>query len=287
MKSSEISPFITPQSVHSVVQTVAGEIASSSISSEKYRLLTRRLDDALETLKEIEGESKAAQLFAKAQAEHLKELVVKLYGDLENGLVKKEISQIQEESSSLKSGKLTSKAIQTLETHILEIEKNHLTLAPERRIIADAKLVLAEAKAKLEGKPVVRHFDFMANQKDVHLVEEAPLLPGEVEELLDIGRAVYNRDFRQAKKRYLSLHADHKYKFEAHMQNLMAVPFDDPIETIQAMIATANELLGNGEGYPSSAEIDQLFLGLSQCTAEEKGEEAPSEGKIVSLKFDK
>jgi hypothetical protein len=288
MRSNEINPSTNPQSVHSVVQTIAGEIATSSISLQKYQVLTRKLNDALETLKEIEGEEKAARLFAKAQAEYLKEQVVKLYGDLENGLVKKEISQIQEESSLLKQGNLTLKAIQQLETHITEIEENHLTLAPERRIIADAKQVLLEAKAKLEGKPVIKHFDFLASQKDLHQIEEAPLLPGEMEELLDIGRAVYNRDFRQAKMRYLSLHADHKYKFEAHMRNLMAVPFDDSLETIQALIATVNELLGNGEGYPTNSQIDRLFLGLSQCSSEEKEESVvPTEGKIVSLKFRK
>lgn len=281
MRSNEVNSSTPSRWVQSVVQEVAGKITQSPISPRKYQVLARKLHDALETLKGMEGEAKAANLFAKAQTEQLKEQVVKLYGDLEDGLVKREISQIQEESTSLKKGRLTLKAIKKLETHIGELEKNHLTLIPERRIIADAKQVLLEARARLENKPVIKHFDMMASQKNVRFVEESAFLPDEAEELLDIGRAVYNRDFRQAKMRYASLPGEHKRKFEAHMQNLMAVPFEDSLETIQAMIATVNELLGNGEGYPTSGEIDQLFLGLSQLTAEEK-----VEGKIVSLKFD-
>ena len=278
MRSNEVNTT-GPRWVQSEVQTIAGEIAQSPISPRKYQHLTKKLDNALKTIREIEADGKASNIFAKAQTEQLKEQMVKLYGDLEEGLVKREVSQIQEESTSLRKGRLTLKAIKKLETHISELEKNHLTLVPDRRIIADAKQALAEAKAKISGQPVVRHFDMLANQRNVRFVEEIAFLPEEVEELFDIARAVYNRDFRQAKMRYATLLGEHKRKFEEHMQNLMAVPFEDSLETMQAMIATANELVANGEGYPSSQEIDQLFLGLTQFSAEEKVED-----KIVSFR---
>ena len=73
------------------------------------------------------------------------------------------------------------------------------------------------------------------------------LLPGEVEELFDIAKAIYDRDFRQAKMRFSMLPEDHKRRFQSHMQNLMAKAFDDPLETMQALIATVNELVENGE----------------------------------------
>ncbi len=281
MRSKEVNDPVTPRSVQTEVQTIAGEIAHCPISPRKYQLLSRKLDHALETLKDLETDGKAKNVFAKAQTEQLKEQVVKLYGDLENGLVQREVSQIQEESTSLRKGRLTLKAVKKLETHIHELERNHMTLIPDRRIVADAKQVLLEAKARLSGKPVVRHIDMLAGQKNVRFVEETPLLPDEVEELFDVARAVYNRDFRLAKMRYASLSSSYKDRFEEHMKNLLAVPFDDAVETCQALIATANELVGNGEGYPTSNEIDQLFLGLAQCTDDD--DKPKLDGKIVSF----
>ncbi len=279
MRSNEVNRLAGSRWLQSEVQTIKGEIARAPLSPRKYQHLSKKLDNVLETIQDLETKNKTVGVFAKAQTEHLKEQVVNLYGDLEDGLVKREVSQIKEESSSLKKGRLTLKAIKKLEMHISELERNHLTSIPDRRIIADAKHALLEAKGKLEGKPVIRHFDLLKNQKNVSFVEEIVLIPDEVEELLDIARAVYNRDFRQAKMRYATLPQDHKRRFEKHMQNLMAKPFEDPLETMQGMIATANELVENGEGYPSSDEIDQLFLGLSQVDTEER-----AEGKIFSFR---
>lgn len=279
MRSNEVNQLTGSRWLQSEVQTIAGEIAHSPISPRKYQHLSKKLNDALETLQGIEAKNKTSDLFAKAQTQTLKEQVVKLYGDLEDGLVKREVTQIKEESTSLKKGRLTLKAVKKLEMHINDLEKNHLTSLSDRRVIADAKQALLEAKAKLEGKPIVKHFDLLANQKNVRFVEEIELLPGEIEELFDIARAVYNRDLRQAKMRYATIPDDHKRRFEKHMQNLMAKPFEDPLETMQGMIATVRELVENGEGYPSSSEIDQLFLGLSQVDSEIKGE-----SKIYSFK---
>jgi hypothetical protein len=39
---------------------------------------------------------------------------------------------------------------------------------------------------------------------------------------------------------------------------------------MQALIATANDLVGNGEKYPTSDQIDQIFLGLLQVLKEEE-----------------
>ena len=305
------------------VQTIEGEIAHCPISQKKYQLLCKKLHSASQKLQDME---KTTDVFAKAQAEYLKEKVVALSRDLVDRLVEGEVTQIQQESSSIRQGKITAKAVKLLETHIHQLEDNHKTSIPHRRIIADAKHALLEAKAKLDGKPAIKHFDWLATQVHtnnlknrefdnggalnlsqalpprkqpnlnklgdgrglkvsgcptqsktdslgclcVRKIEEVELLPGDVEELFDIARAVYNRDFRQAKMRYHTLSHDYQRHFEKHMQQLMAVPFDDALETIQALIATANELVENGESYPTSLEIDQLFLGLSQVNEEER-----------------
>lgn len=276
MRLNETNKLLSgSRGLHSQVQTIEKELAVSAISPKKYLVLTKMLNSASKELRVLE---KASGVFAKAQTEYLKEKVVTLSRDLIDRKVETEVAQIKEESFALKE-KISQGAVKKLEKHINQLERDHKTSIPHRLIIADAKHALLEAKAKLEGKPVSKHFEWLAGQKNVHMVGEIELLPGEVEELFDIAKAVYDRDFRQAKMRYNTLPEDHKRRFSNHMQNLTARPFDDALETIQAMIATVNELVQNGETYPSRDQIDQLFLGLSQVTQEES-----AEGKIFSFK---
>jgi|ERR1700722_952705 len=276
MGANEITSLSRSRWLQSEVQTIEGEITRSSISQKKYHSLCKKLNHASQEIQHLE---KTSDIFARAQTEYLKEKVVSLSRDLIDRLVEGEVTQIQLESRSLKTGKISPKAIKLLETHITHLEENHKTSISHRRIIADAKHALLEAKAKLQGQSLTRHFDWLAKQNTVRFVENRDLLPGEVEEIFDIAKAIYNRDLRQAKLRYHSLPEDHKRRFQAHMRHLTAKAFDDPLETIQALIATINELVKNGESYPTAHQIDQLFLGLAQVAEEER-----AEGKIFSFK---
>jgi hypothetical protein len=280
MRSNEVNKPSGSRWLYTEVQTIEGEIAHAPVSPRKYQSLCKKLHLASQKLQDLE---KTSDVFAKAQTEYLKEKVVSLSHDLVERLVEGEVTQIQHESTSLKKGRITPEAIQLLEMHINHLEEHHKPSIPHRRIIADAKHALLDAKEKLEkgqGQPLINHFDWLATQNSVRFVkDEVELLPGEMEELFDIARAVYHRDFRHAKMHYQTLPEDYKRRFEKHMQNLTAKAFDDPLETMQALIATVNELVENGEAYPTSAQIDQLFLGLSQVTEAER-----MEGKIFSFK---
>lgn len=278
MISNSMNPLIESRALNDQVSHLKAQITSGTpISPGKYRDLLKQLNSAFEMLQNLKS-SKMSNPFVKTQNEGLEARVTELYGNLESGRVKGEIVQIQEESTFLKKGRLTLRAVKKLELHINELEKNCLPSIPDRRVIADAKQTLLNAKAKLEGKPVIKHFDYLAQQKPVQFMDEIQLLPEEVEELYDVARAVYNRD-PGAKRSYNKMSENNKRIFQKHVQNLAAIAFDDPLETMQALLATANELVANGEGYPSSDQIDQLFIGLSQL----REEETAKEGKIFSL----
>jgi len=259
------------------VRTLKQQItASGEISLRQYKQLSRELGRAAETLENLD---KTSNLFTKTQNAHLKEEVVNLYGALEFGLVKREVSQIQAEATSLKRLP-TPQLAKELERHITALESKYLPSIPDRRVLADAKQTLLDAKAKLAGKPVMKHFDYLAQQKPaVQFVDEVQLLPEEAEELYDVARAIYNRD-PGARGAYNKLLGSNKRSVEKHLQNLAAVALEDPLETMQALIATANDLVANGEGYPSSDQIDQLFIGLSQL---EDKEAVAKEGKVFSF----
>jgi hypothetical protein len=214
METKISRPIFVPQGLQTQVQTLKQEIAHSPISPKKYQDLTKKLDVTLEKLDELE---KTSNLFAK----QLKEKVIDLYKDLEDGRVEGEVKDIQQRSTSLKKGRVTVSAVKKLETGIADLEKHHLPSIPHRRIIAAAKNALQEAKAKLEGKPPQRRYEMLS--------EPAELMPGDVEELFDIAKAVYNCDFRQAKTRLRQLPESHLQRFQDHMKQLLASPFDDPL----------------------------------------------------------
>ena len=238
------------------VDTLTQEIEGSLISPKKYQVLSRKLDDTWEALN-----TKTNNLFAKSQAENLKEQLRKLYGDLEEKLVNREVSQIKEESSSLRQGRLTRKAIKNLESHITTLEERHCPSIPNRRIIAEAKQALLEAKARLEKLPVQHHFAMLASQASF---PQEMLVPGDVEDLFDIAKDMYNQDKKRAKSHFTALAEPYKRQVEAHLKYLGAQLFEDSTETIQALMATANDLVGNGQGYPTPNDIEQFFRDLKQ-----------------------
>ena len=173
MRSNEVNKFLPGSRwLHTQVQSIEGELARSPISQKKYQDLTKKLDVASRKLQALE---KTSGVFAKAQTQYLQEKVVTLSKDLVDRHVETEVSQIQKESSSLKK-RISQGAVKKLETHINQLERNHKTSIPHRRIIAEARHALLEAKAKLDGKPVAKHFTWLASQKNVRMLEsiEAP-----------------------------------------------------------------------------------------------------------------
>lgn len=121
MRSNEINQFSGSRWLHTEVQTIEGEIAHCPISQKKYQLLCKKLHSASQKLQDME---KTTDVFAKAQAEYLKEKVVALSRDLVDRLVEGEVTQIQQESSSIRQGKITAKAVKLLETHIHQLKDN-------------------------------------------------------------------------------------------------------------------------------------------------------------------
>src|SRR5580692_9305722 len=106
MRSKEVSQLTGSRWLQSEMQTIEGEITKSSISPRKYQLLSKKLNVASEKVQELE---KTTDVFSKAQAEYLKEKVVNLAKDLVDRVVEGEVTQIQQEYTSLKAGKISRK----------------------------------------------------------------------------------------------------------------------------------------------------------------------------------
>ncbi len=142
MRSNEINQFQPDlDGCNAEVQTIEGEIAHASYFPKKVPI--SYVKSSMPPRKNLQDLEKTSDVFAKAQTEYLKEKVVTLSRDLVDRLVEKEVTQIQKESLSLKRGNVTPKElIKMLETHIHQLEENHKTSIPHRRIIADAKQAL-------------------------------------------------------------------------------------------------------------------------------------------------
>ncbi|MES2121500.1 MAG: hypothetical protein V4492_01835 [Chlamydiota bacterium] len=263
------------------VESIAGEIETSPISEKKYLDLSKRLDDTFRAIQNLETQQKTSTLFARTQAQSLKETCVELSQHLENAFVNREISLIQNDSVALHHGGATPEAIQKIEAQMNALLKNHALSIEQNKNLSEARRSIDLARIDMDGDGgTIRHMEWLATQRNVNWVEMNDLIPEEIEELFDIGKWVFDRNLKQAKTRFQKLPESHKSQFQEHMRLLAAKPFEDVTETIQALIATANNLAGNGCTYPSVDQIDELYLGLIQINDEEN-----ASGKIFSLDF--
>lgn len=273
---------LSKTAVYAEVRSLTKAIQSSPISKERYQLLSQRLDNALKVLNELETEGRVNKLFNS----HLRELIVNLYRDLDEGRVHLELSRIQAGSRSIKGGRITKKAFLSLKKRIDELEASYKGSIEERRIIAEAKLTLSRAGAKLKSlAPEETGGErSLSVKKKQAAPQEFTLLPGDIEELFEIAEAIfYHRNTDQTKARYQALPLEQRRRVEEHLEILggsgaFLEPVQEPVKMIQALVATANELVGNDEGYPTLQQIRDLFDGLSKL-------DVPSheESKIIQL----
>ena len=98
---------------------------------------------------------------------------------------------------------------------------------------------------------------------------------------MDIASCIYNGDKKNAKMEFFQLSDDLQGRFLKGMQQLNKVPFDDVRESMQVLIALANELVQKGEGCPLG-EIDEYFSDLAYVLDEE--EKDPDNFSLRSIK---
>jgi hypothetical protein len=275
---------LSKTAVYAEVRSLTKAIQSSPISKERYQLLSQRLDNALKALNDLETEGRVNKLFNS----HLRELIVNLYRDLDEGRVHLELSRIQAGSRSIRGGRITKKAFLSLKKRIDELEASYKGSVEERRIIAEAKLTLSRAGAKLKSGLLTPEETPEGASLSVKKKQAAPqeftILPGDIEELFEIAEAIfYHRNADQTKARYHALPLEQRRRVEEHLEILGSSGgflelIQEPVRMMQALVATANELVGNDEGYPTLQQIRDLFDGLSKL-------DIPSheESKIIQL----
>jgi hypothetical protein len=262
--------FNGSQWLQNQVGTIAGKIASEPLTSENYELLQSELDRSFEALQALK--QKAESVFVRAHTETLEKDIIGLYQELNDRFVEREISLIQTEAAaierSMEEGHTQASAVDQLRKHILSFESAHRPLAPQLKVIADAKRTIAQAK----NEPIPHHFDWLSKQHpQVQFVENGELLPGDIEELFEIAYLLYKGDIKRAKRQYFLLPQAHKQLVEKHMAMLAAQLFEHRNETMQSLIASVNELVGNGQSFPTPEEMEELLLGVAQCIEEDQG----------------
>ncbi|MBI3236221.1 MAG: hypothetical protein HYZ48_00695 [Chlamydiales bacterium] len=246
------------------LQTIEDQLYTIKSSQEADRL-AKKLDRTSLALQEMK--IKAQDVFGGHQQKYFEELeneIIHLYGKIRNAWIARKVSQIQEETEELKKildskTPVDLKAINTLKKHIFLLLRDYRPGLEDRRIIADANQALLEAQLLGKASPSPK----MEDTFDLFLD------PSACEDLFDLAALVYNGRIREAKSQFHQLSEGVKQLFERHLRELMAVAFDDKIETIQALLATMNQLLQHPEPYATRNQIDEIFLGLQAVLMQE------------------
>lgn len=271
---------LTKTAIYAEIRSLTQEISTAPVSKERYQLLSQRLDHALQALHAWEATGKANKLFNS----YLKERMINLYKHLEESRVQLELSRIQAGALSIKEGRITKKAFLLLKKRICQLEESYKGSIEERRIIAEAKMTLSQAEAQLKTPPLKATLVPLSLYHKHSARQKEGYLPGEVEALFEIAEMIFcNRNTSQTRARYYSLPLEQRLSVEAHLKrrgdsHVLLEQMQPPIPLIQALIATANELVGNDEGYPTQQQIQDLFENLSKLAISPQ-----EESKIIPL----
>lgn len=260
------------QGLRDHVQSIAGKLRSSTTSLKEVQQLTHELDVACTSLNAMK--TKTSSIFSQTDIfGGIEETIQALYGELNDATIRKEVLQIQQETGSLndamKAGNASLQAVDALEKHLSKITRDHCLLSPDLRVIAEARRTLQRASSSIQGssstETVMNHFEWLAQQEPVHVILD-DLEEGEFEAILDVAALVYDGKIREAISSFHRLAGSHQERIKRHMGVLGKELFHDRLATLQALVATVNELVGNGELYPSYELIEELFTGLKELT---------------------
>lgn len=283
-----LAVFHGSQGLHSRLQTIENQLDTVQ-SVKQVSRLTKELDQTCSALNQMK--EKTQHVFGQSQLDPwggLEEKIVEMYGRLEEALISRKISQIRSEADSIRTSleqgsPVDTKTVNALNRHITLLLKNYRPKIQELQIINEARNATkgiytpsAETPAA-EGK-VISHFDWLAHQKNVRMIEAIELEPGQYEDLFDIAAMVYSGKLREAASQFRQLPESLKRTVHQHLQELTAVIFEDEMETIQALLATANHLVNNWEPYPAQTQIDEIFLGLQEVLQTEE-----SNSRVIAL----
>lgn len=219
--------------------------------------LSNQLNQTHLSLQSLKNQAKAVIQSADSQCfSDLEKELVHAYGSIQNAQIACTLAEIQQQAIRLQqiqdAGLPTDSAKKALQNQIQGLLKDYRPSIEERKILSGVKKLIKSVQA--DGSPEV-----------FGELEEA-------EELFDIATLFYNGKIKEARSGYHQLSSSCQERFHFHMRHLMSVAFEDRLETLQALLATANEIVGNGESYPTASEVEEIFLGLRQVTGSRAAE---------------
>ncbi len=248
----------SPHHLHIQVNTLCKQLEHPFISRKNARELSRKLDLIFAGLFEVGAQN--VTLFEKMAFQEIENKIISLYKRLDDAWIERQISEIQKEASSLKEaltlGIVSAEAVDLLKQHIHEFTQDHRACIADRQVIADARRTIEMATTP--------NFSSV-NQPAIHLLNDE-LEEGQFEEILEIAHAFYDGKLIDAKRGYNQLPPHHQQRIQEHATFLGGVLFVDYWKTLQTLCATVNELVGNGELYPSQDLIEDIFTELNKLS---------------------
>lgn len=238
------------QKIHLQLAMINAQLKTDPTASQIDQL-SNQLNQTHLSLQSLKNQAKAVIQSTDAQCfSDLEKELVHAYGSIQNAQIAYVLSDIQQQAIRLQQiqdvGLPANSAKKALKNQIESLLKDYCPSIEERKILSGIKKIIDSSKTD-------------ESSEAVGALEEA-------EELFEIANLFYNGKRREARSSYHQLSSLCQERFHFHMRYLMGVAFEDRLETLQALLATANEIVGNGESYPTASEVDEIFLGLRQVT---------------------
>jgi hypothetical protein len=169
---------------------------------------------------------------------HSEEKICFLFGKIVTSYVDSFVNEIVKKAKKLSPK--DHKGIQNIQKELFALKKDH---RPSRENL----IKIAEVEKKIS---VLQTFS-PAFQQEID--------PEECEKLLHLASCVYHKKEKERKETYFALSEMAKERFHTHLFTLKTEPFKEKLPTLQALFASADEMVGIPTKYRSVTEIKEFF----------------------------
>jgi hypothetical protein len=283
--------------LHGRIRTIEEQLsAHQRISPQIKELLFQELEGTQQALYALRAKAVSLSQYGRSKVtsfettqntkdieelDQLKDKIITLYGNIDTRATDSEIEEIKDETYHLQQMIKTgnpqeiAKDVSILSKHISTFCEGHQVSRKDRQVIVLAKQSLKTADTILRQKVIgqtVNQFNILSLlQTEIEKVEEDEELEPTVMELFNVAELFYRFKLNEAKRAFNQLPESIKSKVRHHLSILEnGIDIEkNLIKSVQALIATANEISQSDEEYLTIDEIHEMYKEISSLQNKE------------------
>lgn len=276
------------------ISQVEEAVSKYRLTETKKKQLYSKLENASLILDKVRDASKNTDcflsLFDEEKLGNLEQRLISLYGKIHALALDYELRVVASETDSLQKAlfeekkSLAKPKLSHLQKRVTKLHATHALSIDQKEVVSKAMMAIEAAQEKFDGIPspmrqqaemkklTVRSENIQNSAQPVDSTEAVDLEA--ISDLFEIAALVYKNELQSAELRFFRLPEEQQSLTKKHLvilQNGDETPFMHTLTTVQALIATANDIACNDGPIPylSREQIEEMFVDIGEISKEE------------------